>query len=61
MLVVIVAFIITWLSIGLIGYLLSDTSYRDCILNRGTIMFMMVLGWIPAAVVGYDYDQYLND
>lgn len=60
MLAVLITFVITCMSVGLIGYLLSDASYRECMVNGGTIMFMMVFGWIPAAVVGYDYEQYLN-
>ncbi len=60
MLAVLITFVMTCMLVGLVGYLLSDVSYRDCITNGGTIMFMMVLGWIPAAVVGYDYEQYLN-
>lgn len=61
MLVSITVFVITYLSIGLISYLLSDYTYRECLLNAPIILFMFTLGWIPALVVGKDYDEYLNN
>lgn len=57
MLAVIATFLITWCVIGLIGYLISDTSYRECMTNGGTLMFMLIFGWIPAVILGAD----LND
>jgi len=60
MLVVLATFIATCMLIGLIGYLLSDYQYRECLLNVPAIMFMLIFGWIPAAVVGNDYDKLLN-
>jgi len=60
MFVSITTFVMTYLLIGLIGYLLSDYQYRECLLNVPAIMFMLIFGWIPAAVVGNDYDKLLN-
>jgi hypothetical protein len=57
MLAVIATFLITWCVIGLIGYLISDISYRECMSNGGTLMFMLIFGWIPAVILGAD----LND
>lgn len=58
MLAVIAAFLITWLFLATLAYLLSSvTDFRTCATNGGTIMFMMIFGWIPAAIVGYDLDK----
>jgi hypothetical protein len=54
--------ILTYLFISSIGYILSDdTSFRHCATHGGTIMFMLVLGWIPAVIVGADLDEYLSN
>jgi hypothetical protein len=60
MLAVIATFLITWCVMGLIGYLLSDLSFRDCMTNGATIMIMFIIGWIPASIVGYDVNEQLN-
>jgi hypothetical protein len=60
MLAVIATILITWCVLGLIGYLLSDLSFRDCMTNGATIMIMFIIGWIPASIVGYDVNEHLN-
>ena len=60
MLAVIATFLITWCVMGLIGYLLSDLSLRDCLTHGGTLMLLMVIGWIPSVIVAYDYNDHLN-
>lgn len=60
MLAVIATFLSTWCVLGLIGYLLSDLSFRDCMTNGATIMIMFIIGWIPASIVGYDVSEHLN-
>lgn len=60
MLAVIATFLSTWCVLGLIGYLLSDLSFRDCMTNGATIMIMFIIGWIPASIVGYDVNEHLN-
>ena len=60
MLAVIATFLITWCVIGLIGYLLSDLSFRDCMTHGGTLMVLMIIGWIPAVIVGSDVHDQLN-
>jgi uncharacterized BrkB/YihY/UPF0761 family membrane protein len=57
MVAVIATFLITWCVIGLIGYLLSDITYKECMGNIGTLMFMLVFGWIPATIIGADLDE----
>jgi hypothetical protein len=59
MLAVIATFLITWCVIGLIGYLLSDASYRECMIDCATVFFMLIFGWIPSLIVGYDLDKKL--
>jgi len=57
MLAVIATFIATWCLIALIGYLLSDTSFRDCMAHTATVMIMIVFGWLPCTIVGVDIDE----
>lgn len=55
-------FLTTWLCISLLAYLLSSTTdFRTCATNGGTLMFMMIFGWIPAVIVGYDLDKNLKN
>jgi hypothetical protein len=60
MLAVIATFLSTWCVMGLIGYLLSDLSFRDCMTHGATLMLLMIIGWIPASIVGYDVNEQLN-
>lgn len=60
MLAVIATILITWCVMGLIGYLLSDLSFRDCMTHGGTLFLMLLLGWIPAIIVGDDVHDQLN-
>jgi hypothetical protein len=57
MLAVIATFIITWLTLGLFFYILSDMTYKESISNRGIANLMIFVGWIPALIVGYDIDK----
>jgi len=61
MLAVLATLLIVWCTIGLIGYLLSDLSYRDCMTNTGTLFLMLFLGWIPSIIVGADLDKNLKE
>ena len=60
MLAAIASFITTWSSISLIGYALSDMSLRKCFINNGTIMFILLFGWIPAFIIACDLDTKLK-
>ena len=57
MLAVIATILVTWLTIGTIGFLLSDTSLKDCLRNDGLVMMMLTFGWIPAVIVGFDLKE----
>lgn len=59
MLAVIATFIITWLTIGLLFYVVSDMTYKESISNSGIAWLMLFLGWIPSLVVGFDLDEKL--
>lgn len=61
MLAVIATLIATWTIVSLIGYVLSDLSLRDCYTNFGTIMFMLIFGWIPSVIIGCDLEDKLNN
>lgn len=61
MLAVIATFLLTWLILSFIGFTLSDTnSFKEIARSGGVIMFMLIFGWIPAALVGMDYSLYLE-
>lgn len=60
MLAIIATILLTWCVIGLIGYLLSDLSYKQCMTHGGTLMFMLIFGWIPSIIVGEDLDKTLE-
>ena len=53
-------FLLTFLLAGLVAYLLSDSSYRDCLTNPAMFFFMVVFGFIPSIVVCNDLDNLLN-
>jgi hypothetical protein len=60
MLAVIGTFLITWCSVGLIGYLLSSATYVECLIHPVTIMLMITFGIIPSIIVGNDIDDTLQ-
>ena len=60
MLAVIASLILTWMSFGLIGYLLSDATYRECMTHGAMLFFMITFGWIPSAIIGYDLNDKFN-
>ena len=60
MLAVIATLISTWTLLSLIGYALSDASLRECYTHGGTLMLMLIFGWIPSAIVACDLYKKLN-
>jgi hypothetical protein len=60
MLAIIATLLSTWTFISLIGYLLSDTSLRECYTHGGTLMLMLTFGWIPSVIVANDLIKKLN-
>jgi hypothetical protein len=61
MLAFIATILITWCVIGLIGYLISDLSYKECMTHGATVFCMILFGWIPAIIIGGDLDKRLED
>ena len=61
MLAIIATFLLTWCVMGLIGWMLSDLSYKECMTNGGTLFFFILFGWIPAIIVGADLDKNLKE
>ena len=59
MLAVIATFIVTWLTLGLIFYVVSDMTYKESISNSGIGFTMLCIGWVPAVIVGADLEKTL--
>lgn len=57
MLAVIATFIITWLTLGLLFYVLSDMTYKESISNSGIGYMMLFIGWVPSIIVGADLEE----
>ena len=60
MLAVIASLLLTWMSFGLIGYLLSDATYKECMTHGGMLLFMITLNWIPSVIIGNDLNNNFN-
>ena len=61
MLAVIATFITTWTSMSLIGWMLSELSLRECYTHGGTLMLMLIFGWIPSVIIADDLSKHLKD
>jgi hypothetical protein len=57
MLAAIATLIATWTLFSLIGYILSDMSLKECYTNTGTIICMMMFGWVPSVIIAYDLEE----
>ena len=57
MVAVLATLLLTWCVMGTIGYLLSDLSYKECMTNGATLMFLLIFGWIPSVIVSYDMNE----
>jgi hypothetical protein len=60
MLAVIASLLTTWTSMSLIGYALSELSLHECYTHGGTLMLMLLFGWIPAVIIACDLDKQLK-
>lgn len=60
MLAFIATILITWCVMGLIGWMLSDLSYKECMTHNGTLFLMLLIGWMPASIVAFDLDKSLE-
>ena len=57
----VITFLLTWLLLATLAYLLSSvTDFKTCVTNGGTMMFMFIIGWIPAVIVGCDLHERYN-
>ena len=54
---VIATFLITWCVLGLICWCVSELPFRDCLTHGATLMILMLIGWIPAIIVGNDVND----
>lgn len=54
-------FLCTWFLLSLLGMLLSDLSFRETATSNGTVMFMLILGWVPSIVVACDVASHLDE
>lgn len=61
MLAIIATLLITWTLMSLIGWALSDMPLHECYTHGVTLMFMMIFGWIPAVIIGYDLEKQIKE
>ena len=61
MLAVIASLLTTWTSMSLIGYAISELSLRECYTHGGTLILMLLFGWIPAVIIACDLDKQIKD
>lgn len=61
MLVFILVFLFTYFILGFMGYILSTgLTYKECLTNGLLFFIMIIMGWIPAVIVGIDLAEYLD-
>ena len=60
MLAFVATLLMTWMGLALIGWALSDLTFKACASHGGTLMIMMIFGWIPALLVLIDLDEMLD-
>ena len=57
MLSVVITFLITWMTIGLLCFILSESTLKQSLIETPVIMFMLIIGWIPCVIVGRDLED----
>ena len=60
MLAIIACLLTTWTSMSLIGWALSDMPLHECYTHGGTLILMLLFGWIPALIIACDLDTHLK-
>jgi hypothetical protein len=56
MLIAIGTMLLTYTLLGLLIYVLSSTvSYREVLVHPAYGVFMLIVGWVPSAIVSVDY------
>ena len=53
----IVATLLTWFLFGLVGILVTNLSFKECLGDLGMLFPMFLLGWIPGVVVMYYMEE----
>lgn len=62
MLAVVGTFMLTWMFLATITYFLSSVpTYKEAMTHDAVGFIMLIVGWVPSAVVGYDVDKKLKD
>lgn len=61
MVAVIFTFIATWLLLAFIVWCVTPFTFQWLLTNMVTLIIMFIVGWIPAIIVGLDYNQYLEN
>ena len=61
MLAIIACLLTTWTSMSLIGWALSDMPLQECYTHGATLMLMIIFGWIPAVIIGYDLEKQIKE
>lgn len=63
MILCLLTFLATWMGVSYINYLCGDetVSFKQAATHPAMFLFMLVLGWIPAVVVGSDVDELLKN
>lgn len=57
MLCVIATLLATWTLVSALTFSLSDLTFRDSFGSGSSIMFMLIIGWVPSVIVGSDLDK----
>lgn len=57
MLAIVITLIITYITLGLVHFLLSTCTFRESLISTPIVMVMFIIGWIPAVIVGNDMDD----
>lgn len=57
MLCVIATLLATWTLVSTLTFALSDLSFRESFGSGPSIMFMLLMGWVPSVIVGSDLDS----
>ena len=54
MLAVIATALTTWLTFGIIGYLLNDATFKQTLTSDAVLLSCLIIGWLPSVIVWFD-------
>jgi hypothetical protein len=60
MVVTIGTFVATWLLFSFLIWCITPFTFDWIMTNLVTLILMFSIGWIPAVIVGIDYNEYLE-